>query len=240
LDNIGRKDFEALLSVIYPKNFDERDLSYDQWRSVLHLSSIWGLTSLRNLALKSMDPPNAFERLLLARKYNVDDWVLPALSALCERRLPVSLEEARQMDIEDVVLIATVREEIRDNKLPINMAGISRRIQAAQTKMLLLHEESDDGSLVEPEENAAEKQLSKQEQASAEGISRDRSEKEVVATPPKEADVHGCHEREILAGTIAESKETVCEQSPAPKRPYQGTNGECPLKPKRRKAGFVQ
>ena len=85
--------------------------------------------SLRKLALKSMDPPNACERLLLARNYNVDDWVLPALSALCERRLPVSLEEARPMDNEDVVLVATVREEIRDNKLPVNMAGISRRIK---------------------------------------------------------------------------------------------------------------
>ena len=182
--------------ILLTRNFDEHDLSHDQWRSVLHLSSIWGLTSLRKLALKSMDPPNACERLLLARKYNVNDWVLPALSALCERKLPVSLEEARQMDIEDVVLIATVREEIRDNKLPVNMAGVSRRIQAAQTRMLLLHEESDDSSLVEPEENAAEKQPPKQ--ASAEGNSRGRPEKEVVATPPEKVDVHGCHKHEIL------------------------------------------
>ena len=182
--------------ILLTRNFDEHDLSYEQWRSVLHLSSIWGFTSLRKLALKSMDPPNACERLLLARKYNVDDWVLPALSALCERRLPVSLGEARQMDIEDVVLIATVREEIRDNKLPVNMAGVPRRIRVAQTRMLLLHEESDGGSLVEPEENAAEKQPPKQ--ASAEGNSRGRPEKEVVATPPEKVDVHGCHERENL------------------------------------------
>jgi len=186
--------------ILLTRNFDEHDLSYDQWRSVLHLSSIWGLTSLRKLALKSMDPPNACERLLLARKYNVDDWVLPALSALCERRLPVSLEEARQMHIEDVVLIATVREEIRDNKLPVNMAGISRRIRAAQTRMLPLYEESDDGSLVDPEGNTAEKQPPKQAVAdsSAEGNSRDRAEKEVVTTPPEKVDVHGFHKREIL------------------------------------------
>ena len=186
--------------ILLTRNFDEHDLSYEQWRSVLHLSSIWGLTSLRKLALKSMDPPNDCERLLLARKYNVDDWVLPALSALCERRLPVSLDEARQMGIEDVVLVATVREEIRDNKLPVNMAGISRRIRAAQTRMLLLHKESDDDSLVEPEENAAEKQLPKQvvTDSSAEGNCRDRPEKEVVTTSPEKVGVHGCHERENL------------------------------------------
>ena len=186
--------------ILLTRNFDEHDLSHDQWRSVLHLSSIWGLTSLRKLALKSMDPPNACERLLLARKYNIDDWILPALSALCERRLPLSLEEARQMDIEDVVLVATVREDIRDNKLPVNVAGISRQIKITQTRMLLLHGESGDDSLVDPEENAAEKQRLKQAvtDSSAEGNSRDRAEKEVVATPLEKVDVHGCHEREIL------------------------------------------
>lgn len=150
-----------------------------------------------------MDPPNAYERLLLARKYNIDDWVLPALSALCERRPPLSLEEARQMNIEDVVLVATVREEIRDNKLPVNTVGISRRIKAAQTRMLLLQEESDDDSLVGPEENTAEKQPPKHWQAvtgsSVEGNGRDRTEGQ-VATPHKTVSgyVHGCDKCEIL------------------------------------------
>ena len=61
--------------------------------------------------MKSIEPPNAFEQLVIARNCGVDDWVLPALSAMCERRPPLSLEEARQMDIEGVVLIATVREK---------------------------------------------------------------------------------------------------------------------------------
>jgi len=79
--------------------------------------------------LKSIEPPNAFEQLVIARSCGVDDWIFPALSALCERRQPLSLEEARQMDIEDVVLIATVREEIRSNGLPIDTAGIPRYIE---------------------------------------------------------------------------------------------------------------
>jgi hypothetical protein len=79
--------------------------------------------------LKSIEPPNAFERLVIARSCGVDHWVLPALSALCERRQPLSLEEARQMNIEDVVLIATVREEIRGNGVPIDTAGILRHVE---------------------------------------------------------------------------------------------------------------
>jgi len=188
------------------RNFDEHDLSYEQWRSVLHLSSLWGFILLRKLALKSIEPPNACERLLLARKYDVDDWVLPALSALCERRPPLSLEEARQMSIEDVVIVATVREEVRDNKLPVNTASISRRIEAAQNRMFARWNEAsdDDDSLVDLGKDVAEKGPRKgpRKQAvagpSAEGNSYDPTEKEAVATPPEKADGRGSHGSEHL------------------------------------------
>ncbi|KAH9067684.1 hypothetical protein EDB87DRAFT_1544734, partial [Lactarius vividus] len=113
LGDIERKDFEAFLSVLYPENFEERDLSYEQWRSVLHLSTRWGFASLRKLALRLINPPTPYDRLVLARTYAVDDWILPALTALCERKAPLSLDEARGMSMEDVVLVASVREDIR-------------------------------------------------------------------------------------------------------------------------------
>ncbi|KAH9976126.1 hypothetical protein BGW80DRAFT_1119761, partial [Lactifluus volemus] len=113
LSDVERKDFEAFLLVLYPEDFEGRNLSYEQWKSVLHLSTRWEFASLRNLALSSIEPPTPFDQLLLARAYAVDSWVLPALSALCTRAMPVTLKEARQLNIEDVVLVATVRENIR-------------------------------------------------------------------------------------------------------------------------------
>ncbi|KAH9006220.1 hypothetical protein EDB86DRAFT_2782147, partial [Lactarius hatsudake] len=113
LGDIEREDFEAFLSVLYPDKFEERDLSYEQWRSVLHLSTRWGFASLRKLALRSINPPTSYDRLILARTYAVDDWILPALTALCERKAPLSLDEARGMSMEDIVLVASVREDIR-------------------------------------------------------------------------------------------------------------------------------
>ncbi|KAI9429157.1 hypothetical protein H4582DRAFT_1777741, partial [Lactarius indigo] len=113
IDDIERKDFEALLSVLYPANFEAHELSYEQWKSVLHLSTRWGFASLRKLALRSIKPPTPHDQLVLARTYSVDHWVLPTLTALCERTLPLSLDEAQQMSMEDVVLVARVREEIR-------------------------------------------------------------------------------------------------------------------------------
>ncbi|KAF8483730.1 hypothetical protein DFH94DRAFT_625730 [Russula ochroleuca] len=132
LGDVECKDFEAFLSVIYPENFEEHNLSYEQWRSVLHLSTRWGFASLRKLALRSVKPPTPSARLLLARTYSIDHWVLPALSALCERTTPISLKEARQMNIEDVVLVATVREEIRNDS---SQTEIPLRIKATQARI---------------------------------------------------------------------------------------------------------
>jgi len=104
---------------------------------VLHLSTRWGFASIRKRALSSIKPPTPHDRLLLARTYSVDDWVVPALSALCERTTPLTLSEARQMDIEDVVLVSTVREDIRGLTLEVDAAEIPRRIEAVQAGKLV-------------------------------------------------------------------------------------------------------
>ncbi|KAF8270199.1 hypothetical protein EI94DRAFT_1571952 [Lactarius quietus] len=130
IDDVERNDFEALLSVLYPQSFEAHELTYEQWKSVLHLSSCWGFASLRNLALKSITPPTSHDQLVLARTYSVDQWVLPALTALCLRKLPLSLDEALQMSMEDVVRVATVREEVRE--LQVDAANIPRYIELTQ------------------------------------------------------------------------------------------------------------
>ena len=114
------------------RNFEQHALSYDEWKSVLHLSTRWDFVSIRMLALNNIQPPTPHDRLLLARTYSVDHWVIPALSALCERRAPLNLDEAHQMNIEDVVLVATVREDIRTHVLQVDATEIPRRVEAAQ------------------------------------------------------------------------------------------------------------
>jgi hypothetical protein len=46
--------------------------------------------------------------------------------------MPLTLDEARQMNIEDVVLVATVREDIRGRDLQVDAAEIRRRVKAVQ------------------------------------------------------------------------------------------------------------
>jgi hypothetical protein len=137
---------------------------------VLHLSTCWDFTSIRRLALNNIQPPTPHDRLILARTYSVDPWVVPALSALCEREAPLSLDEARQVDIEDVVLVATVRENIRSRNLQVDAAEIPRRVEAAQA-VKSIHIDRVDVSPAVPTSGAVEQGSSSvdQEPASKEG-----------------------------------------------------------------------
>ncbi|KAH9051007.1 hypothetical protein EDB83DRAFT_1360111 [Lactarius deliciosus] len=152
LGDVEREDFEALLSVIYPRDFEEHSLSYRQWKSVLHLSTRWGFASIRRLALKSINPPTPHDRLILARTYTVDQWVQPALTALCERAEPLSLTEALQMRMEDVVLVAAVREDVRSRVLRIDGAKVARAVEAVLAGK---RNEGDSASRASPEGGAA-------------------------------------------------------------------------------------
>jgi len=114
------------------RNFEEHDLCYEEWKSVLHLSTRWSFSLIRKLALSSIKPPTLHDRLLLVHAYSVDDWVVPALSALCERMTPLTLSEALQIDIKDVILVSTVRGHIRDCTIQVNAAEIPLRVEAEQ------------------------------------------------------------------------------------------------------------
>jgi len=139
-----------------------------------------------------IDPPTPFDRLLLARTYSVDDWVLPALSALCERRKPISLKEACQMRIEDVVLVATVREEIRYLR-PHDMTEIKRRIEGAQIRMVA-HVANDKDDPVSSESEADEmgppKKAVTGSSTGAKVDSYNEIKEVAVATTPKLVDRH--------------------------------------------------
>jgi hypothetical protein len=108
--------------------------TFEQWSAVLDLSTRWGFTSIRDLAIRSIRPPDSLKKLLLARKCNIDMWIQPALLELCMRPQPLSLEEARLMDFEDVILVGSVRQTARSSTLTVWGTGILKCIQAWQNR----------------------------------------------------------------------------------------------------------
>ena len=136
-EGFGPLSIDVFIEKYLHRDFEQHNLSYEEWRSVLRLSTQWDFASIRRLALNKIQPPTPHDQLLLARTYSVNHWVTPALSALCERSAPLSLDEARQMNIEDVVLVATVREDIRSHTLQVDAAEVPRRVETAQAGKLV-------------------------------------------------------------------------------------------------------
>jgi hypothetical protein len=135
------------------------------------------------LALNNIQPPTPHDRLLLARKYAVDDWVTPALSALCERSAPLSLDEARQMNIEDVVLVSTVREDIRNHDLQVDAAEIPCRVEAAQAGELVHADSVDAPSAVLTNEAVEEAPLPVGEKQAPTDYETDEGDGEDMVSP---------------------------------------------------------
>jgi hypothetical protein len=59
------------------------------------------------------------DRIVLGRKYGFNDWLTPAFVAVCARAEPLSLEEAKRMDGEDVARIYQAREQARGSSTAV-------------------------------------------------------------------------------------------------------------------------
>ena len=127
----GSTTVGCLIFVHFFRNFNVIEKrSFEEWSSILHLSTRWGFTSIRDLAIRCVKPPSPLHRLLIARKYAIEQWINPAFFGLCERPEPLSLDEARVMDFEDVVLVGSIRQTIRSPALKVKGVGIRDCIQA--------------------------------------------------------------------------------------------------------------
>ncbi|KZP28467.1 hypothetical protein FIBSPDRAFT_779866 [Athelia psychrophila] len=121
LEGIKEDDFRQLLRVMYPLTVGRPDgMTSSEWTSVLRLSTMWGFESLRDLAISTLS--NLFsvpsftsdldpvERACLARDYDVDEWLVPALNALAQREDPLSVQEGMRLGWELAMQVANVRE----------------------------------------------------------------------------------------------------------------------------------
>ena len=81
------------------------DLStLDEWTSVLALATKWEFDAHRALAI---------DRIVLARTYDIPNWLDEEYYRLCVREEALTLEEGRRLGMEDVILLAELRQRVR-------------------------------------------------------------------------------------------------------------------------------
>jgi hypothetical protein len=74
-------------------------MTWQQWASVLKLSTMWGFHAVRqkaitNLASSAIAP---VDKIILSKKYDVSAWLVPALNQLAQQEEPLAVEDARRL-----------------------------------------------------------------------------------------------------------------------------------------------
>jgi hypothetical protein len=89
-------------------------MSLSQWTGVLHLADKWGFSGIRDAAATAISPlASSVDKIVLGRRYKLDNWVSQGLVNLLEREDDLSLEDAKALELEDVVMIAKGRLRAR-------------------------------------------------------------------------------------------------------------------------------
>ncbi|KIK19624.1 hypothetical protein PISMIDRAFT_682944 [Pisolithus microcarpus 441] len=120
LEGVSKKEFESFLRVLIGRQYATKkasDLGQAQWISVLKLSTMWEFKRLREVAIQHLDLPSkslgSIEKFVLASKYGIKKWLLPALLELAERARPIGVEEGRLIGFENALKLAAVREQLK-------------------------------------------------------------------------------------------------------------------------------
>ena len=93
-------------------------ISVNHLTNLLSISTRFDFERIRQLAisrlerLQILDP---IEKIVLAVKHDIPQWLAPAYEALCQRPNPLNEGEARKIGWTKAVLVARAREEVRES-----------------------------------------------------------------------------------------------------------------------------
>ncbi|KAG2347186.1 hypothetical protein BDR05DRAFT_877413 [Suillus weaverae] len=118
LPEVTVAEFEGLLKFLYDRGTSPSPFSTsEEWVRLLSIATRYGMERIRARALHELEylpQLDPIQKIILARKHDVRDWLLPSYVALCLRRQPLNVLEAVELGLETMVLIAMGRESVRD------------------------------------------------------------------------------------------------------------------------------
>ncbi|EIW78706.1 hypothetical protein CONPUDRAFT_16120, partial [Coniophora puteana RWD-64-598 SS2] len=110
-------DFKQLLRAMFCRYVEcTPPTTFDEWVAVIKLTHRWEMTALYQFAVKqahrlpNVDP---VERLVLARTYDIHDWVRPAIYDILRREepsQPLSQKDVAKLGLDVVLELARTRE----------------------------------------------------------------------------------------------------------------------------------
>lgn len=88
------------------------------WSDLLSISTRFLFDEVRESAISNLTGlATPVEKIYLAKKYDVPNWLQASYESLCKRPAPIELWEAERMGWDTSVLLAKAREKLRDERL---------------------------------------------------------------------------------------------------------------------------
>ncbi|KIK61092.1 hypothetical protein GYMLUDRAFT_166711, partial [Collybiopsis luxurians FD-317 M1] len=114
ISGVEPHQFELVLSLFYPRNLLQHDpKTTADWSSVLHVAHTCNMSQIRTLAISQLeDLAEPAEKIELANKYGVREWLFDAYMELSLRMEGLSVQEASKIGPEGTLLIADMKEQV--------------------------------------------------------------------------------------------------------------------------------
>ncbi|KAG8857251.1 hypothetical protein FRB96_005926 [Tulasnella sp. 330] len=117
LGGITTHEMDNFLTLLYSQKLAAKPcLSIDQWSAALHLSTMWAFDVLRTYAIAEISSyhPNQcpFDRIDLAMRCQVAQWLFPSYESICTRWEPLTTEEMMRLGFMKLTAISRIREAI--------------------------------------------------------------------------------------------------------------------------------
>ena len=99
----------------YRQGFEEEKFSKDDWYNLLSISHRYECQGARNRSIKEINKLGSsvtnVDKIAMAKRFEVEDWLVPACVALVEREGLLTLAEAYTLGLEMTVLVSNAREK---------------------------------------------------------------------------------------------------------------------------------
>ncbi|KAG9005578.1 hypothetical protein FRB94_001437 [Tulasnella sp. JGI-2019a] len=125
IGDISVFEMDALLSILDARVVESNaltSLAYDHWAAILRLASLWHFSVVRSLAMEKFNTHfldrDPLERLELALRCQVKQWIHPIYVQLCERTESISADEAERLGVARFAAIIGIREKVLRSKVP--------------------------------------------------------------------------------------------------------------------------
>lgn len=97
------------------QGLEEEKFSKDDWCNLLSISHRYECERARERSIKEinkLDPPvNNADKIVMAKRFGVEEWLLPACVALVERQDPLTYAEAEKLGLDMTMLVSEAREK---------------------------------------------------------------------------------------------------------------------------------